>query len=62
MARQKVATRYPMARVGNYSSPVDTSGMDPEMKNLMTSSNKNYKTGPKTPMDWLRKFLGVHPS
>ena len=47
-----MARRNPIARVGNYSAPIDTDGMDPEMKSTMTgtpadSTEKAYVAGSK---------------
>lgn len=34
------AKKYPSAKVGNYRAPVDTVGMDPEMKATMGFGKK----------------------
>jgi hypothetical protein len=39
----KKKSEYPRAKVGNYQAPVDTAGMDPEMKKTMGIGKKKGK-------------------
>ena len=36
---------YPSAKAGNYRAPVDTAGMDPEMKKTLGIGQKGKKRG-----------------
>ena len=58
--RPKVpARKYPTARVGNYAAPVDTAGMDPDMKITMGAEPDSAIVKPKkTGIDWW-KLLGI---
>lgn len=47
-----MARKNPIARVGNYSAPIDTQGMDSAMKDMMTGTpmdktEKAYVAGAK---------------
>lgn len=43
-----------IVKVGNYRAPVDTTGLDPAMKDTMTGQRPISKTE-----KWLRKFLDI---
>lgn len=54
-----MARKMPTARVGGYAAPVDTAGMDPEMKESMKlTQKKGPKKGSNGFVAALRKVLG----
>jgi len=57
--RPKVPVRkYPTATVGNYSAPVDTSGLGPEWSGILTPAKTPKKKSSNPVGDWFRKTFG----
>lgn len=56
--------KNPVMRVGNYSAPVDTSGMDEDMKEFTKEkpvSDKDYLSAQKQRVNNFRKSRGKKP-
>lgn len=65
MARKRGnPTENTVSRVGNYSTAVDTAGLDPEMKGTLRTrkmSEKEYLTAQKARVNAFRKSKGKQP-
>jgi len=47
--------KNPVVKIGNYSAPIDTVGMDPDMKEALTGKESGYVK----PTGMLGKLFGI---